>query len=268
MKLASKTFKAAVLFKQKSKLKVIDIKLPSRLKKGQVLVKVISASICGAQIGEIKGNKGPDKWLPHCMGHEGYGLVLHKNKSVKTVKKGDHVIMHWRKGSGINAKPTVYKSKFGNINAGQITTFQEYSVISENRLTKINKIAYKNHIIAPLLGCAIPTSWGILNNEMHMNLNKSYLIFGAGGIGTTLALIGKIYKVKNLFVIDKFDYKRNFLKKLGINFITVKNLKNKKLKFDNIIDTTGNTKIISIGYDFLAKNGRLILVGQPQKMNH
>ena len=41
MKLASKTFKAAVLFKQKSKLKVIDIKLPSRLKKGQVLVKVI-----------------------------------------------------------------------------------------------------------------------------------------------------------------------------------------------------------------------------------
>ena len=94
------------------------------------------------------------------------------------------------------SKPTVYKSKFGNINAGQITTFQEYSVISENRLTKINKIAYKNHIIAPLLGCAIPTSWGILNNEMHMNLNKSYLIFGAGGIGTTLALIGKIYKVK------------------------------------------------------------------------
>ena len=63
MKLAGKTFKAAVLFKQNKKLKVIDIRLPSRLKKGQVLVKVISASICGAQIGEIKGNKGPDKWF-------------------------------------------------------------------------------------------------------------------------------------------------------------------------------------------------------------
>ena len=40
--------------------------------------------------------------------------------------------MHWRKGSGIEAKPPSYDSKFGKINAGQVTTFQEYS-IPENR---------------------------------------------------------------------------------------------------------------------------------------
>ena len=36
-------FKAAVLFKQKQKLKVIDLDFPIKLKKGQVFVKVISA---------------------------------------------------------------------------------------------------------------------------------------------------------------------------------------------------------------------------------
>ena len=56
MKLQQKTFKSAVLFKQNHKLKVINLNLPKKLEKGQVLVKVISASICGAQIGEIKGN--------------------------------------------------------------------------------------------------------------------------------------------------------------------------------------------------------------------
>jgi len=266
MKLASKTFKAAVLFKQNKKLKVIDIRLPSRLKKGQVLVKVISASICGAQIGEIKGNKGPDKWLPHCMGHEGYGLVIHKNKSVKTVKKGDHVIMHWRKGSGINAKPPIYNSKFGNINAGQITTFQEYSVVSENRLTKINKISKKNHLIAPLLGCAIPTSWGILNNELKINSNQKYLIFGAGGIGINIALFAKLYKVKNLLVIDRHENKKKYLNKIKVKFLNIKKLdKIKNNKYDKVIDTTGSTNIISKAFNYVDKNGQFLLVGQPKK---
>ena len=76
-------FKSAVLIKQNYGLKILDIKFPKKLEKGQVLVKILSASICGAQRGEIDGRKGKDKWLPHCMGHEGYGLVVAKNSFVK-----------------------------------------------------------------------------------------------------------------------------------------------------------------------------------------
>ena len=39
-RLKIKTFKAAVLFKQKSKLKLIDLDFPKKLEKGQVLVKI------------------------------------------------------------------------------------------------------------------------------------------------------------------------------------------------------------------------------------
>ncbi len=38
-KLKIKTFKAAVLFKQKKKLKLIDLDFPKKLSKGQVLMK-------------------------------------------------------------------------------------------------------------------------------------------------------------------------------------------------------------------------------------
>jgi S-(hydroxymethyl)glutathione dehydrogenase/alcohol dehydrogenase len=262
----NKAFKAAVLFEQKKKLKVIDIKLPDQLVKGQLVIKVIKAAICGAQIGEIKGIKGHDKWLPHCMGHEGYGIVIDKHKSVKKVEINDYVIMHWRKGSGINAAVPQYKSNYGIINAGQVTTFQEYAVVSENRVTKVKKIKKNLEFLAPLLGCAISTSWGILNNELNINKKSKNLIFGAGGVGTTIALLLKILCSDTTIIIDRHQRKSSYMKKIGLNFLNIKRIKKlKNYLFDNVIDTTGNTKVISLGFGLLGRNGKLMLVGQPKK---
>jgi S-(hydroxymethyl)glutathione dehydrogenase/alcohol dehydrogenase len=38
----------------------------------------------------------------------------------------------------------------------------------------------------------------------------------------------------------------------------------KKQKYDLVIETTGNLENIQNGFDFLNKNGKLILVGQPK----
>jgi S-(hydroxymethyl)glutathione dehydrogenase/alcohol dehydrogenase len=261
-----KIFKAAVLFKQNQPLKIIDLELPKELEKGQVVVKVISAAICGAQIGEIKGIKGKDKWLPHCMGHEGYGLVVEKNKFVKKVNIGDYVIMHWRKGSGLDSKPANYNSNYGKINAGQVTTFQEYSVVSENRVTKVKKFNPKNSIIAPLLGCAVPTSWGILHKELKIKNENKILIFGGGGVGVTLGVLSKIFKCKDITIVDKSNYKKNILNYFKIKFINIREVSRiKNMKFDKVIDTTGIPHIMSVAFDHVDKNGTLIFVGQPRK---
>jgi Zn-dependent alcohol dehydrogenase len=261
-----KTFKAAVLFKQNHPLKIIDLELPRQLEKGQVLVKVISAAICGAQIGEIKGIKGKDKWLPHCMGHEGYGIVVSKNKFVKKVDISDYVIMHWRRGNGLDSKPASYNSNYGTINAGQVTTFQQYSVVSENRLTQVKKFSQSTLAIAPLLGCAIPTSWGILHKELKIKKSDNILIFGGGGVGVTLGLFAKIFKCKNIVIVDKSNYKKFLLKYLNIKFINlIKISEINNIKFNKVIDTTGNTNIMSLAFDFVDKNGDLMLVGQPKK---
>jgi len=66
-----RTMKAAILVEQKKPLVIDDIQLPNTLEVGQVLVKVHFSGICGSQIGEIDGAKGPDKFLPHLLGHEG-----------------------------------------------------------------------------------------------------------------------------------------------------------------------------------------------------
>lgn len=259
-----KSFKAAILVKQKKKLKILKISKNQNLSPGQVEVKIISAAICGAQIGEIDGIKGPDKWLPHCLGHEGYGKVIEKHSGVKKFKIGDEVILHWRKSNGKNAKSPKYNSKIGIINAGQVTTFQEYAIVSENRLSKIKK--FKSYYkIAPLLGCALPTSWGILNKETKFSDKNKYLIIGAGGIGLTIAALAKIQNAKDILLVEKFK-KNRILKNLKLRSINLKNFFKLKNKYFNIvIDTTGDINNINKAFDLTYKNGTLVLVGQPRK---
>ena len=52
-----------------------------------VLVKVIYSGICGSQLKEIDGKRGHDKYIPHLLGHEGYGKILSIGSKVKKVKK-------------------------------------------------------------------------------------------------------------------------------------------------------------------------------------
>jgi len=66
--------RAAILVEQRKPLVIDDVEIPS-LAFGQVLVEVKVSRICGSQLGEIDGVKGPDKYLPHLLGHEGGGIV-------------------------------------------------------------------------------------------------------------------------------------------------------------------------------------------------
>jgi len=55
--------KAAILVEQKKDLVVDEIEIP-KLEHGKVLVEIKSTRICGSQLGEIDGVKGPDHYLP------------------------------------------------------------------------------------------------------------------------------------------------------------------------------------------------------------
>ena len=73
---ADRKFKAAILFKQNEPLVIEEICFKSKLNVGQVLVKLHASGIWGSQLGEIKGVKGRDNYLPHLLGHEGCATVL------------------------------------------------------------------------------------------------------------------------------------------------------------------------------------------------
>ena len=70
--------KAAILTEQKKNLLLCDVNIP-QLSEGYVLVKMKYAGICHTQLNEISGILGKDKFLPHCIGHEGVGEIIKKS---------------------------------------------------------------------------------------------------------------------------------------------------------------------------------------------
>ena len=99
-----KSTRAAILTQSRAPLVVDEIALPDALDAGQVLVRVLYTTICGAQINEIDAAKGPDKFLPHLLGHEASAEVLEIGPGVTSVKPGDSVVLHWRPSQGIQSR--------------------------------------------------------------------------------------------------------------------------------------------------------------------
>ena len=269
--LISKTT-AAILVKSQDLLVIGEIDLPRDLLSGQVLVEVITSGVCGAQINEIEAVKGPDKFLPHLLGHEGFANVLQIGPGVTNVAPGDQVVLHWRPGIGIQSLPPVYKYNGMPLNAGWVTTFNNHAIVSENRITKISSANHDKNII-PLLGCALTTALGVLKNDAQIIQSDSLLIFGVGGVGLLLIKIAKILGVKNITVVDIYKEKLEKAIELGASktiLFTDKNQTSNSLleSFGSklptvVIDTTGNTIAIEICYEISAPNARVILVGVP-----
>src|SRR2546428_4845127 len=83
--------RAAVLESYSSKLSVENVEL-GEPRMGEVLVKMISASICHTDIGGIQGHYEMLK-LPVILGHEGAGIVESVGAGVTKVKPGDHALI-------------------------------------------------------------------------------------------------------------------------------------------------------------------------------
>ncbi len=62
-------FQAEILETSKAPLTMGNLEFSGPLLPGQVLVRIDYSGICGAQINEIDTVKGPDRFLPHLLGH-------------------------------------------------------------------------------------------------------------------------------------------------------------------------------------------------------
>lgn len=266
-----KTAKAAILVESRKPLIVDEIDLPDQLDVGQVLVKVLYSTICGAQINEIEAVKGVDRFLPHLLGHEASAIVLDTGPGVRTVASGDTVVMHWRPSRGIESMPPSYRWRGNKLNAGWVTTFNEYAVVSENRLTKI--AADYDLKVAPLLGCAVTTAVGVINNDAKVKIGESVVIFGSGGVGLNVVQFAKLVGAHPIVAVDLLDAKLDMAKKLGathcVNAKTVGEIDAALRSIvgekgaDKVIETTGAKAVIETAYNLTHPDGTCVLVGVP-----
>ena len=229
---------------------------------GQVKVKISMSGLCGSQLQEICGNKGNEEHLPHMLGHEGCGIVEKVGHKVKSVEIGDKVVLHWRKGEGIESNfpkfsisPSLWQHTTGKCN-----TLADTVVVSENRVTKIDNDIPDD--FAAMLGCSLSTALSVVDNETNLKFGDSVAVIGCGGVGLNLLQALSLKGAGKIVAVEQFTSKEQLCRSCGAdefyNFIPNE-------KFSTIIDTTGDRRIIETAVKHLNFNGRLILVGQLPK---
>ena len=264
-----KLVRAAILYEPGTALVVADIELPE-LTAGQVLVKVLFSGVCRSQLMEVRGRRGHDQWLPHLLGHEGSGIVVAVGAGVSKVEAGDAVILGWIKGEGLDAPGARYRRGDATINSGPVTTFSNYTIVSENRLVK--KPAALAFDVAVLFGCALPTGGGMVLNELQPSPEQSVVVLGLGGIGLSALMAVSALGVKNVIALDVSNDKLDLARQLGATHAinadaagarqTVLDLTGGGA--DICVESAGTTATIELGFSLIRpRGGRLLFASHP-----
>lgn len=261
--------RAAVLTELGEPLTVMDdIAIPD-LREGQVLVRLAYSGVCHSQLMEARGGRGPDRWLPHMLGHEATGRVLQVGHGVAKVAPDDLVVLGWIKGQGCEAGGCQYPHGDVVINAGGITTFSDHSVVSENRLVKLPEGVPLD--LGVLFGCALPTGAGLVFNEVQPEKDAHVAVFGLGGVGLAALIAARTYDV-SLIAIDVSAEKLQLARELGADHVIDASIDNPVERLrqmtnggaDYCVECSGQTRVIEQA--FLASHpsrGRTFFASHP-----
>lgn len=247
---------AAVLTELNAPLVLADVGL-TPLQYGQVQVRVTASGICGAQLQEIRGEKGGP--LPHLLGHEGVGIVEAMGEGVTRVKTGDKVVLHWRKAAGTESALPRYFYDGKEIMSGRVTTFQEQAIVSENRCTPVP--AGTNDDLCCLLGCSLSTAIATVESETR-GYGERVLVIGCGGLGMSILGALELAAPSHVCACDIHENKRRGVEIDDRQFV---NLATEKIggEYDLILDTAGSPTTMEAALEALAPSGRYVMIGQP-----
>ena len=241
---------AAVLTNLDGSVEVFDGISHPDLSEFQVFVKIFYSGVCRSQLMEVEGSRGDDPWLPHMLGHEASGKVMAVGSGVTKLKVGDLVVATWIKGEGGESGGTQYIGQTHKINAGAITTFSNFAIISENRLVKLDPRVPLD--LAVTLGCAVPTGAGMVFNQIENPNGKTLAIFGLGGIGLAALLAAKNRNFSKIVVVDIDERKLDIAAKLGVDSVVNASIDDPVVSIleftaggaDFCIDASGHCKVI------------------------
>jgi len=149
------------------------------------------------------------------------------------------------------------------LRGGPVTTFSEYSIVSENRVTKIDNDVPND--LAALLGCCLSTALAIMDNEAKPTENESVCIIGCGGVGLALILAARLRTIW-VCATDLNHSKRAIVESFGAAFIVDPKPFPANILIDTVgaIDVPGTRRYISLQSGGTSAGGFLPTVDIPR----
>lgn len=262
---------------------------------GEVRVAIKAAGICHTDLVVASGAMGLQ--FPAILGHEGAGIVDAVGEGVTSVRPGDKVLLTFN-SCGV-CKPCgrhepAYCSNFVPLNmiaarsdgSSRVTrdgkpvsdnffgqsSFASLAIASERNVLKVDHDA-DLAVLAPL-GCGIQTGAGGVLRSLGAQAGEALVVLGAGAVGLSAVLGGKIAGCATIIVIEPQEGRRTLALQLGATHVldgqgdmasAVRGIIPEGA--DMVIDTSGYMPVVVQSVNMIANRGRIGLLGVPGSLD-
>jgi threonine dehydrogenase-like Zn-dependent dehydrogenase len=238
----------------------------------EALVKVHACGFCsGTDFQVISGTlkeSGGFMGYPTVLGHEGSGEVIKIGKKVRYISIGERFIHN-------NLRPEVgngYTKTYGGM--AEYGLVCDHEAMLEDGYSEKEMPFFKKQKKFPVDISYIDAGVLLSMSECHSaainfgaKKGDKVLFYGAGPMGTALAMFMKLLGAEHITVIDSIDERLENVKKIAkadrtINFNkeNVKEVLGDEL-FDLVVDAVGSSNILIDGSQFLKPGGKVCSLG-------
>jgi aryl-alcohol dehydrogenase len=212
--------RAAVLRGKGGLLKIESLELEGP-REDEVLVRLVASGICHTDIDFCDGWVAADDAV--VLGHEGAGVVERAGKSVKGVRRGDHVVLSYQscgrcrqcRGGHPAHCQHFYEANFGfqrldGSNALQRSgvrghffgqsSFASHTLATERNLVRVSK-DLPLEVLSPL-GCGLQTGAGTVLNSLKVPAGAGIAVFGTGAVGLAAVMAARLIGAGPIIGVD------------------------------------------------------------------
>src|SRR5688572_615230 len=237
----------ALVFNGANNIELKDVDSPILEKATDVIVKILKTTICGTDLGILKG-KVPTVKPGTTLGHEGVGVIEQAGTGVRNFKKGDHVIISCITSDGTceYCKKQMYAhcKDGGWILGHMINGTQAEYVLTPHADNSLHLIpAGSDEEALVMLSDILPTGHEIGVQNGCVKPGDTIAIVGAGPVGMSALLTSQFYSPAKIYMIDLDDNRLLSAKSFGATN-TINSSKDDAVK--KIMNETGDGVDVAI----------------------
>ena len=211
------TARVAVLPKDPGPLEIVSIDLPDP-GPFQVLVKQHASGVCHSQLHQMHRPRAN----PVILGHESTGTVLSTGNQVSHVKAGDTVLVTWVprniSQTGRAPEPAFLALPDGRIaQSSNVYTWADHTLADEQYVVKVEGDIDLE--LNAIIGCAVMTGAGAVENTAGVKKGDSVAIFGVGGVGLSAVVAARELGANPIIAVDLDNEKLAFAKEFGATHV-------------------------------------------------
>lgn len=241
--------------------------------KGEVLVRVRAAGICGTDLEILNGLRLPPQvqW-PVVLGHEVAGEVVETGQDAEPWRPGHRVVVNPYVACGRcwsclrdRQSPCLTPVLLGLTRPGG---FAEYMVVPAQNLFHLpSSLPFSTGAILP---DAVATAFHAVIGRGELKPGQSVAIYGAGGVGTHAAMLAKLFGGDPVVVVVRREATAERLRPLAIHVVVAGRHRSPVREIRELTDGRG----VDLTVDFVAQpetvrnsvaatriGGRVVLVG-------